>query len=98
MTLGLRRLLLVVLSILGGIGLTFAMLWMLDVAYVTPINLESYGMEYFVLSVLPLALLVGLWLDYFMRTGLIPEDAGKQPAPAKKGAARPAAAEAAAEE
>ena len=100
MTLGLRRLLLVVLSILGGIGLVFVMFWLLNAFFPTAdITLDRYGMEYFVLSALPLALLVGLWLNYFMRTGLIPETS-KQPA-AKKGAARPAAAapaEAAAEE
>lgn len=92
MSLGLRRLLLVVLSVLGGIGLVFVMFAILNAAYPTAdITLDRYGNEYFILSVLPLALLVGLWLDYFMRTGLIPEDEGKQPT-AKRGAGRAAAA------
>jgi hypothetical protein len=95
MNLGLRRLLLVVLSVLGGIALVFVMFAILNAAFPTAdITLERFGNEYFALSALPLALLVGLWLDYFMRTGIIPEDEGKQPA-AKKGGARAAAAAAA---
>jgi hypothetical protein len=85
MDLGMRRLLLVVLSIIGGIASVFVMFGLTNI--VLPlmgisafVNYERYGMTYFILTAVPMALLVGIWLDYFMRTGILPEDDG----PAKK--------------
>ena len=94
MDLGLRRLLLIVLSIIGGIVLLPVMLFLISAGTGKAVTLESYGSDptYIFLSVLPLALLVGLWLDYFMRTNLLPEDGGKVAAPAAAKGKRPAAA------
>ena len=85
MDLGMRRLLLVVLSIIGGIasvfvlfGLTNILLPLMGINAV--VTYERYGMIYFVLTAVPMALFVGIWLDYFMRTGILPENEG----PAKK--------------
>src|SRR5688572_12133496 len=94
MDLGMRRLLLVVLSIIGGIASVFLIFALTNISLPlmgisAVVNYERYGMIYFVLTAAPMALLVGIWLDYFMRTGIIPENEG----PAKKERpGRPAAA------
>jgi hypothetical protein len=49
--------------------------------------------EYFVLSVLPLALLTMLWLDFFLRTNMIPEVSEPPEAKAEKRGRSAAAAE-----
>ncbi len=79
MDIGIRRLILVVVSVGGGIGLTFGMLAGLDALYGN-VDLEHYGTIYFVLTALPLAVLVGIWLDYFLKTRLLsagPEEESK---------------------
>ncbi len=74
MGIGLRRLLLVILSIAGGIGLTFAILAGLNAAY-GDVDIQRYGSIYAILTAVPLAVLVGIWLDYFMKTNLLSEGA-----------------------
>ncbi len=91
MDLGLRRILVVVLGILGGIGLVFAIFALLNAFYNAHVDFERYGAEYFVLTALPLALLVMLWLDYFMRTNIIPE-VGEPPEAKQERRGRSAAA------
>jgi hypothetical protein len=109
MDLGLRRLVLVVLSILGGIGLVYVMFFVINAALhvllrlpiTTEITAERFDTIYFVLSAFTLALLVGVWLDYFLHTGILPIDqpgATTAPAPKKGRAAREAAPAAEADE
>lgn len=96
MDLGLRRILVIVLGIIGGIAGVYAIFFLLNSFYHAGINyndpLRRYGSEYFVLTALPLALLVMLWLDYFMRTGIIPE-VGEPPEAKQERKGRGAAAE-----
>lgn len=73
MDLGLKRALLVVLSIVGGVVGVFLVLGFLNLAYGANVNLARYGTVFAVLTALPLALLVGVWLDYFMGTGILKE-------------------------
>lgn len=74
MDMGFKRLLLIILSIAGGIAGLFLTMLLLNFAYGAGVTLESYGPAYAVLTALPIALLVGLWLDYFMGTGLLRTD------------------------
>ncbi|HLV44486.1 MAG TPA: hypothetical protein VKY39_05985 [Aggregatilineales bacterium] len=73
MDLGLKRVLLVVLSIAGGVAGVFLVLGFLNLAYGANVNLERYGMTFAVLTAVPVALLVAVWLDYFMGTGILKE-------------------------
>ncbi len=73
MDIGLKRVLLIILSLAGGIGGVFAVFGLLDLAYNAHVTLERYGITYAILTGLPLALLVAVWLDYFMGTGILPE-------------------------
>lgn len=73
-----KRLIVFILSIAGGIGLTFGLLYVLDLAY-HRVNYEVYGPTYFTLTAIPLMFLCGVWLDYFMGTKFLsePEDQAK---------------------
>ena len=71
MDIGLRRLILVILSLISGIVGVFVILLLLDVKF------ESYGVEYAVLTALPLAVFVGIWLDHFMGTKLLADGPGE---------------------
>ncbi len=73
MDLGLKRVLLVVLSLAGGVAGVFLVLGFLNLAYGANVNLERYGMTFAVLTAVPVALLVAVWLDYFMGTGILKE-------------------------
>jgi len=77
MDLILKRVLLVVLSIGGGIAATFGVLALLDAVYNAGIYatgvFDRYGTTYFVLTAIPLALFFLVWLDYFLGTGLLPD-------------------------
>jgi hypothetical protein len=72
MDLGLKRLILVILSIIGGIAGVFVILSLLNTAY-GDVTIQSYGAEYAILTALPLAILVGIWLDFFMGTRMLSE-------------------------
>lgn len=72
MDLGLKRVLLVILSLVGGVGGVFGIFALLNLAYNARVSFERYGATYFILTAVPLALLIGVWLDYFMGTGLLP--------------------------
>jgi|YNPNPStandDraft_1061719.scaffolds.fasta_scaffold25311_2 membrane protease YdiL (CAAX protease family) len=74
MDLGTKRLILVILSLAGGIGGLFLIFAVLNAVYHANVNLERYGYTYAVLTALPLALLVGVWLDYFLGTQLLPDE------------------------
>jgi hypothetical protein len=72
MDLGLKRVLLVALSLAGGVLGVFGVIGLLNLAYDANVTLARYGTAYAVLTGLPIALLVAVWLDYFMGTGLLP--------------------------
>ena len=80
MDLGIRRIILVVVSIAAGLGLAFGLLVLIGVTY------ESYTSEsplYFVFTAFPLAVLVGIWLDLLLKTRLLsagPADEAAAPA------------------
>ena len=74
MDLGLKRVLLVVLSLAGGVIGMFGVIGLLNLAYNAGVTLERFGTAYAILTALPLALLVAVWLDYFMGTGLLPNE------------------------
>jgi hypothetical protein len=38
-----------------------------------PISIEKYGIQYFIWTALPLALVFLVWLDYFLGTKILPE-------------------------
>jgi hypothetical protein len=80
MDLGLRRLILVIVSIIGGIAGVFAILSLLNSAY-GDVTIERYGFVYAALTALPLAVLIGIWLDFFMGTKLLSEGPGEAAAP-----------------
>lgn len=73
MDIGLKRVLLVILSLAGGVAGVFGIFALLNLAYNARVTFERYGTTYFILTALPLALLIGVWLDYFMGTGILPE-------------------------
>jgi hypothetical protein len=66
-----KRILLVILSLIGGVAGVFFVLLLLNVTYDAGVTLERYGMSYAILTAVPLALLIGVWLDYFMGTHLL---------------------------
>jgi len=81
MGIGIRRLILVIVSIAAGIGLTVGLLFFLDSQY-GDVNFERFGAEYFVLTALPLAVLVGIWLDFFLKTKLLSDGPAEETPPA----------------
>ncbi len=88
MSLGLRRVLVLVLAIIGGVAGVFAIFALLNAVYPTAyVDLERYGTVYFILTALPLGLLVGLWMDYFLRAGIIPEVAEPEAQAERRGRA-----------
>lgn len=91
MDIGLKRLILVILSLVGGVAGVFAILAVLDAAYGN-VSIETYGAEYAVLTALPLAVFIGIWLDYFLGTRLLADG------PAQTAPARPARSAARAED
>lgn len=73
MDLGIKRLILVVVSIAGGIGGLYGLLFVLNLAY-GHVSLRNYDTIYAVLTAVPFALLVAVWLDYFMGTRLLGQE------------------------
>jgi hypothetical protein len=92
MDLGLRRLTVWILSIILGAASVPVILTAVTVFTKRAATMDNYGTTYIVLTAIPMALLFALWLDYFLRTGMIPEVDEPAAAPAKKGAAKPTAA------
>ena len=77
MDLSIRRIILVVVSIAAGLGMTFGLLLGIGVTY------ESYTSEsplYFVFTALPLAVLVGIWLDLLLKTRLLSDGPAEEAA------------------
>ena len=72
MDLGLRRLVLLLLSIGGGIVGLILIFLTLNLVYDANVTMARYGTTYAVLTVIPLALFIAIWLDHFMGTNLLP--------------------------
>lgn len=66
-----KRVVLVILSLIGGAAGVFFVLTLLNVTYDAGVTLERFGITYAILTGVPLALLIGVWLDYFMGTQLL---------------------------
>ncbi|MDX1412564.1 MAG: hypothetical protein R3293_00125 [Candidatus Promineifilaceae bacterium] len=62
-----RRLILVVISLVFGVGVTIGITLAIET---TP---AEYGTIYFTFTALALAIALGIWLDKFMGTGLLPK-------------------------
>ncbi|MCZ7668624.1 MAG: hypothetical protein M5U34_16245 [Chloroflexi bacterium] len=62
-----KRLILALISIAFGVGATFLILFLVGT------NFYTYGFGYFFFTSLALACFLGIWLDKFMGTGLLPE-------------------------
>ncbi|MFL7840039.1 MAG: hypothetical protein ACK2U0_08075 [Candidatus Promineifilaceae bacterium] len=62
-----KRILLVVISLVFGVGATFGIVLAIGT---TP---QIYGPIYFTFTVLALAVALGIWLDKFMGTKILPE-------------------------
>jgi uncharacterized membrane-anchored protein len=85
MSLGLRKILVLVLSVIGGIAGVYVMFYFINVFWKANVDFDRYGATYFVLTAIPIGLLVGLWMDFFLRAGIIPEH--EEPGAAATGAA-----------
>lgn len=73
MSVGLKRVLLIIFSLIGGVAGVFLVLGILNVAYGANVTLERYGTTFAILTAIPLAVFVGIWLDYFMGTNILKE-------------------------
>lgn len=62
-----KRLLLAVISIAFGVAVTFGIVFWVGT---TP---DEYGGAYFTLTALALAIALGVWLDKFMATEILPK-------------------------
>lgn len=71
MDLGLKRAMLVILSLGGGVAGLFLVFGFLNLTYGAGVNFEEYGLTFSILTVIPIALFVAIWLDYFMGTGIL---------------------------
>ena len=65
-----KRLLLVVLSLAIGFGLTYLAV---VAPFIADTNLEEYGFIYTFFTTLSLAIAVGIWLDKYMGTEILPK-------------------------
>lgn len=62
-----KRLILALISIVAGAAVTFAIVYLIGT---TP---QEYGSTYFFFTALSLACAVGIWLDKFMGTEILPK-------------------------
>ena len=62
-----KRLILAVISIAFGVATTFLIMWVIGTDY------NTYGFGYTFFTSLALACFLGIWLDKFMGTELLPE-------------------------
>ena len=78
MSLTLRRILLVILSIAGGVG-GLLLIWVfLNLVYDAGVTYERYGSTYSFFTAAPIAIAIGVWLDYFLGTRLLADKAKEQ--------------------
>jgi hypothetical protein len=72
MSLGFRRILLLILSLVLGFGSVFVLFLLLNVLYDARVNWARYGTGYVLLTAIPMAIFFGIWLDLFLKTKLLP--------------------------
>ncbi|GAB4472090.1 MAG: hypothetical protein Kow00124_09720 [Anaerolineae bacterium] len=73
MSLAARRILLVIISLAVGVGALFGVFGFLNLVYDAGVGFHNYDPVYVIFTVLPMAIFAGVWLDYFLKTGLLPE-------------------------
>jgi hypothetical protein len=59
-------------AVVSALFITLVLPW-LGPQNVFPISIEKYGIQYFIWTALPLALVFLVWLDYFLGTKILPE-------------------------
>ncbi|KAA3664576.1 MAG: hypothetical protein DWQ04_05000 [Chloroflexi bacterium] len=65
-----KRLLLIVISLVAGFVLTYAIV---VAPFIADTNLEEFGFSYTFFTTLSLGIAVGIWLDKFMGTDILPK-------------------------
>lgn len=78
MSLTLRRILLVILSIVGGVGGLLLVWLILNLVYNAGVTYQRYGPTYSFFTAAPIAIAIGVWLDYFLGTRLLGEGPKEQ--------------------
>lgn len=74
MSIGFRRTLLVVLSLAFGVGMLFATFGLLNVIWGPgTAGFHNYDVVFVLFTIVPMAALAFIWLDYFLGTGILPE-------------------------
>jgi hypothetical protein len=58
--------------LLTALFVTLVLPWMGPQAG-NPISIQKYGLQYFFWTALPLGLMFVIWLDYFMKTKILPK-------------------------
>lgn len=74
MALWFKRVVLVFLSLGGGIAGLLAIWAILNGVYQAGVDLDRYGVSYAIFTALPIAIFCAIWLDYFLDTGLLGPD------------------------
>jgi hypothetical protein len=67
-----KRLMVLGLSAVIGVVLAFAVVLFIRLSQ-SNVTIEYYGYDYFILTALFLGAAVLVWLDYFMKTGILPK-------------------------
>lgn len=76
MSIWIRRLILIAISLAFGLVVTLIAIELMGTnidEYGTYFGTEGDGLAYFPLTILALALFAAIWLDKFMKTGILPE-------------------------
>lgn len=79
--LNLKRLLVVVISMALGfltawliIGVGFDMLPLISsIQNPAGVSIQEYGIQYFLVTAVPIGIIFMIWLDLFMETGILPD-------------------------
>ena len=69
---GLRRSIVLIISAIGGVAGTYLILFLMNIIWPTSyVTAESYGSIYMITTAIPAGLLIGVWLDYFLKTDFL---------------------------
>ena len=68
-----RRIILIVVSTIVGVASVPILFIVLNALYDVGVDLERFGIGYAFLWGTPIGLAVGVWLDYFLGTNVLPE-------------------------
>jgi len=78
MSLIIRRILLVILSIAAGIGGLLLVWVFLNLVYNAGVTYQRYGPAYSFFTALCIGIAAGVWLDYFMGTKILADGPKEQ--------------------